>query len=258
MAQNEYESRTRENTTTYQQSIQKEVDAVMLEAERKKRRRDLDRQIQTLAERAIVFEDQYGINDYRTQIMTIFLEVTLQMKSAIDLLNDVGVALQCIGQAIGCIDDVLNLQQEILDSSLEQRYGFFERMKRRRKIRRAMRNNAARMQQMADMLVGSQKMAMSVVSALRKSCVRMQATAEKNFAKQNKREEKLRAAGKADNQPSLAKKLMDDLRAKDGNGGSAPTANGGGSSGPAPSAPSNSDTGSSQGGSTSSDISDII
>lgn len=252
MAKNESESRMR-STAEYQESITKEVDAAMLELERKKRRRELDRQINTLAERAIVFEDQYGSEDYRTQIMVMFLDVTLQMKSAIDLLSDVGVALQCIGQAIGCIDDVLNMQQEMLSGSLQQKYGFFERQRRKRQLRRAMRNNTARMQQMCDMLVGSQKMAMSVVNALRKSLVKMKATAEKNFSKQNKRQAKTSDMG---DQPSLAKTLMDNLRAQDGNGGG--NGSNGGNSGNAGGSTGSNGSGNGSSSSGGVDINDII
>lgn len=241
MARNESESKMRSNTE-YEQSINKEVDAAMLEMQRKKRRRELDRQVNTLAERAIYFEDQYGSEDYRTQIMVMFLDVTLQMKSAIDLLSDVGVALQCIGQAIGCIDDVLNMQQEMLSGSLEQKYGFRERAKRRRQLKRAMNNNTARMQQMCEMLVGSQKMAMSVVNALRKSLVKMKATTEKNFEKQNKRQQ---GAAGAQQEASLAKKLMDELRGNEGGAGGSSTPSASGSS-----------SGSSSGGTD--DISDIL
>ena len=214
MARNE-ENRLRESRGSYQEALDRQVDAVMREAERKKRLKEFDRQVNTLAERAIVFEDRYGVDDYRTQLMTMFLEVTLQMKSVIDLLNDVGVALQCIGQAIGCVDDILNLQQEILEGSLGQKYGFWERLRRKRRLRRAIRNNVARMTQMADMLIGSQKMAMSIVTSLQKSCVKMKAMSEKSFAKQNKRNG---GASASSNEGSLAKKLMDEMRASRGDG----------------------------------------
>lgn len=199
---------------------EKEVRDTMLQLERQKKRKKLDDQIKTLAERAIAFEDQYGFEDDRTQIMVMFLDVTLEMKSAIDLLSDVGIALQCIGQAIGCLDDVLSMQEEMLDGTLEHKYGFWERLRRKRKLRRAMRNNAARMQQMCDMLVGSQQMALSMVAALRKSAAKMKAATSKNFAKQKKQEEKRRAANPQEQpQESLAKKLMDQMRGNSGNGG---------------------------------------
>ena len=260
MAQQENDNRMREGTEAYKQSIQREVDSVMMEAERQKKLQTLDRQINTLAERALAFEDQYGADDYRTQIMTIFLEVTLEMKSTIDLLSDVGVALQCIGQAIGCIDDVLNMQQEFLNVSLEQKYGFFERMRRKRKMRKAMRNNVARMQQMAEMLIGSQKMAMSVVSALRSSCVKMKAVAEKNFQKQAKRDQKMKSQDGASAQPSLARKLMDEMRAKqNGNGaGSGSGSGSGGGTGNGAGASTTSGPAGNGGSSSTDDISDIL
>ena len=245
MANNDNQLRTLPSVESMQNEVINDVDSGMAEMQRKRKRRELDAQINKLVERAIAFEDMYGSEDYRTQIMEMFLDVTLEMKSAIDLLTDVGTALQCIGQAIGCIDDVLNMQQDILSGSLEQKYGFIERIRRRRKLRQAIRNNQSRMQQLCDMIVGSQKMAMSVVNALRKSLVKMKATTEKSFAKQRRNSGK-KNAGTATEQPSLARKLMTEVRAQKG-GGTGAT---GGAAPSAPSAPSGSTTGGT--GSTSS------
>lgn len=203
-----------------QSNIEEQNKQVMLNAERKKKRRELDRRIMQLCQRAISFEDQYGEEDYRTQILITFLDVTMQMKSVIDLLNDVGFAMQCIGQAIDCVDDVLNMQQEVLAATMSQKYGFWERMRRKRQVRRAIRNNAARMNQMCEMLVSSQRIALEMVNSLKTVSVRMKTMSQKGFAKQSKKNKGV--APEQEN--SYAKKLMADMRASSApkNAGNAP------------------------------------
>lgn len=199
------------DVSMYEEQTDTQTESVMREVERKKKRKELDRQIELLCNRAVKFEDEYGPTNYRTQILVTFLDVTLQMKTAIDLLNDVGVALQCIGQAITCVDDVLNMQQEILEGTLTQKYGFWERLKRKRRLNRAIRNNAARMRQMCDMLIGSLNMVQGMTKSLCKVSVRMKTMSERSLAKQGKNVK----SGKGDGSAELnseAKKYMAQYR----------------------------------------------
>lgn len=184
---------------------------VLQEVKRRQKLKELDGRVNQLCERAILFENQYGEDDYRTQILVTFLDVTLQMKSVIDVLDNVGFALECIGQAIGCVDDVLTMQEEIIAGTLDRKYGFFARMKRKRMMRRAIRNNAHRMQQMCDNLVGSQKMALELVKSLKKSSLRMQTMSQKNFSKFNKKSKGDKAPEDANAQ---AKQRMAQMRAE--------------------------------------------
>ena len=198
-------------------ALKAEVQKQMLEIKRQERLAQFDQQVINLGMVANKFEEKYGTEDYRTQIMAMFLDLALQMKEVIELISGVQTAMQCIGQAIDCVDDLLNMQEEMLEGSLAQNYGLFERMKRKRKINRAMRNNRNRMKQMCASIEGGQKMALDMVNALRKSCGRMKLSTEKSFAKQKKSDSKggTNISGDSAITPA-ARKFMDDLRAQNG------------------------------------------
>lgn len=262
MANNDVQSRMLSNEGLKQQ-LENNVETVMRDAERQQRRQQFDQQVQLLGERALAFKEQYGIDSEFTQIMMTFLQLTLEVKSTIDLLNDIGIALQCIGQAMSCIDDVLNVFQEVLDFSMGTRYGFWERMRRRRKLRRAMRNNTARMKQTVDMLVGSQNLAMSMIGSLRTAMDKMRTVTQRNFAREKRRRDKQGNTAPGE-ELGLAMKFMNDLEAQqnggdasgttDGNGGG--TGNAGGST-PSPSTGSGNNGSSGGNGSDSGETRDI-
>lgn len=202
-----------------------------------------------LADRAADFLLKYGKDDYRTQIMITFLDVALQMEDAINLTHDMGMAMGCITEAIGCMDDILKINGLQIQSTLAVNYGFFARWKRKRELNKAVRNNAGRMKQICDTLVGNQEMAQAIVNSLRKSSVKMQNMMQKNAEKQRKIEKKANpaAAGK----PSAAESMVTELaRSRAGEESSGGSVNGGVTGGAtAPDAPA--------GGSGTVDISDI-
>ena len=186
-----------------------------------------------LANRAAEFIIKYGKDDYRSQIMITFLDVALQMEDAINLTNDVGTAMGCITEAIGCMDDILQTNEFQIESTLSVKHGFFERWKRKRKLQRAIRNNAGRMKQICDTLVGNQEMAQAIVNSLQKSSIKMQIMMQKNAEKQKKREIKRNTS--AGSKPSAAEALVDEIvRAKSESGDEGAPAP---AAGTAPSAP---------------------
>lgn len=162
-----------------------------------------------LANRAAEFIIKYGKDDYRSQIMITFLDVALQMEDAINLTNDVGVAMGCITEAIGCMDDILLTNEFQIESTLSTKHGFFARRARKKKLQKAISNNAGRMKQICDTLVGNQEMAQAIVNSLKKSSIQMQSMMQKNAEKQKKLERKQNPAAAA--QPSPAESLVDEI-----------------------------------------------
>lgn len=162
-----------------------------------------------LADRAAEFIIKYGKEDYRSQIMITFLDVALQMEDAINLCNDVGTAMGCITEAIGCMDDILLTNEFQIEGTLSTKYGFFARRARKKKLQKAIKNNAGRMKQICDTLVGNQEMAQSIVNSLKKSSIQMQEMMQKNAAKQKKIEIKRNPS--AATQPSPAESLVDEI-----------------------------------------------
>ncbi len=240
----------------YDDPMQRQVSDTAREAQCRQKRRELDARVQTLCAKAIEYEDKFGKDNFRTMILVTTLEVVLQMKDAIDLLSDVGIALQCIGQAIGCVDEAFKLQQDVLDSTLNTKYGFMARMKTRRKIKKAMRNNVNRMKQMVDMVVGVQSIGFSLIESLRKMGVKMKKLANKGFAKGTKG----MAAG-GESGFGNAERLMAEVRAgsSDGSaGGSGSGSTGAGGSGAGSTGSGSGGSSRPSGGSGVPDIGDIV
>ena len=211
-----------------EEQINARLDEVRRRQEEKRREKAIEASKDKLADRAAEFIIKYGKEDYRSQIMLTFLDVALQMEDAINLTHDVGTAMGCITEAIGCMDDLLLTNELPIDGTLTTKHGFFARWKRKRKLQKAIRNNAGRMKQICDTLVGNQEMAQAIVNSLKKSSIKMQIMMQKNAEKQRKRELKYNPAARTT--PSAAETLVDELvRAKaeentDSPASSAPTA----------------------------------
>lgn len=203
-----------------EEQINARLDEVRCRQEEKRREKAIEASKATfkakkdkLANRAAEFIIKYGKEDYRSQIMLTFLDVALQMEDAINLTHDVGTAMGCITEAIGCMDDILLTNELQIDGTLTTKHGFFARWKRKRKLQKAIRNNAGRMKQICDTLVGNQEMAQAIVNSLKKSSIKMQIMMQKNAEKQRKRELKYNPAARTT--PSAAETLVDELvRAK--------------------------------------------
>ena len=182
--------------------LEKRVDAQYEQAmnkirqEQNKKRMEQDKQQflakqQELAETAAEVIMEYGRENYLSQILMTFLDVSIQMEGAIKTMQAVEKAMTCIGQAMNCMDSILDSYKLILEGSMEHKYGFWQRRKNKRQLKKAISNNVGRMMQICDSLVGSQELALSVATSLEKASRKMQAAMEKNQKKQAKRQAKL-------------------------------------------------------------------
>lgn len=182
--------------------LEKRVDAQYEQAmnkikqEQNKKRMEQDKQQflakqQELAETAAEVVMEYGRENYLSQILMTFLDVSIQMEGAIKTMQAVEKAMTCIGQAMNCMDSILDSYKLILEGSMEHKYGFFQRRKNKRQLKKAISNNVGRMMQICDSLVGSQELALSVATSLEKASRKMQATMQRNQQKQAKRQAKM-------------------------------------------------------------------
>lgn len=210
------EQKQRDILDEEEQEINAKVEEVRRKQEEKRREKAVEvsknnfkAKKEKLANRAAEFVIKYGKEDYRSQIMLTFLDVALQMEDAINLTHDVGTAMGCITEAITCMDDILTTNEFQIEGTVAVKYGFFARRKRKKQLRKAIRNNAGRMKQICDTLVGNQEMAQSIVNSLKKSSMKMQRMMQKNAEKQKKREIKYNPA--AASSPSQAELLVDGI-----------------------------------------------
>lgn len=211
--------------------LRQEAEKLRLERERKQKMQEYDGKIMGLAEKTIEFIETYGEEDFRPQMLLSFLDVALEMKDVIKMLDGINVAMSCIFEAISFIDTAINFDTALQEGALEQSYGFFARWKRKRRMRRVIRNNQNRMNVAIDNILGQQKMAQDISESLRASCTRMRLTMNKRDEKRKKQEEKKIAQGKATPAPagpSKAQALIAELMKARGAGqesgaGSAPS-----------------------------------
>ncbi|MDE6293347.1 MAG: hypothetical protein K2L88_01845 [Clostridiales bacterium] len=210
--------------------LDEKVDADRKEQEIAEKRRKFSERRQELEDRAVQLTLERGREDYLTQMLTMFLDVTIQMEDLISTLNDVSKAMLCITEAMTCMDSILETTYEALDETTKVSHSWRERRKKKKKIQRAMRNNEGRMIEIVNMLESTHKMAFGMQSTFQKSTARMQAKLAKQAAKQRKIQEKQRKNnGGVEPMPSRAQQLIDKRvsEASDGNGagggeGSAP------------------------------------
>lgn len=191
-------------------ALDEKTDSDRRAREIQEKRQRFSQRRQELEDRAVQLTLERGREDYLTQMLTMFLDVTIQMEDMINTLNDVSKAMQCITEAMTCMDSILDTTYEALDETTKSNHGWRERWKKKKKIKRAMRNNEGRMIEIVNMLESTHKMAFGMQNSFQKSTVRMQAKLAKQAEKQRKMQEKQRKNnGGVEPMPSKAQQLID-------------------------------------------------
>ena len=194
-----------------------------------------------LAEQVAEFEEQD--NPMASMMMTM-LDVVIQMESTINMINGVNVAFDCISQALGCIDGLIDFNQGIFAESLTHNYGFFARLKRKREQRKAIRNNASRIKQVCDNIQATLDMAQDMSASMSELSTRVAIMMNKSAVKQEKRRKKqLKNAGitaPTVQGSAAARALVDGVKARKAGGDDAPTSSFSGASSVTPTSASSS------------------
>lgn len=191
-------------------ALDEKTDADRRAREIQQKREKFSQRRQELEDRAVQLTLERGREDYLTQMLTMFLDVTIQMEDMINTLTDVSKAMQCITEAMTCMDSILETTYEALDETTATNHGWRERRKKKKKIKRAMRNNEGRMIEIVNMLESTHKMAYGMQNSFQKSTARMQAKLAKQAEKQRKIQAKQRKnSGGAEPMPSRAQQLID-------------------------------------------------
>lgn len=146
-----------------------------------KKRLEFDRKVNSIADKIIDLQERQA-DESLIEMLTTFLDAALRMKDVEMTLSAITDALGCITDVVGIIDDVLDNSMDMFAGSLEHNYGFRERWKRRRTMKKAMRNMRNRMKGIVDTVNNSLKMANQVVGETQK----MASTMSKQRAKKKK------------------------------------------------------------------------
>ena len=171
--------------TTY--DFTTEIDRELQERQLQERMVKLDQRMESVLTKYLEFEATYGENDYRTTLMKSVLETAVAMRDIINTLSGIKEAFSYMFEAMDIVDLTFNIFQEGLLSSTKTSYGFFARMKQKRQIKKAIRNNVNRMNQITTMMGAMQNIADTTILAIAKSSRKMQTAMTKRNKKLNKK-----------------------------------------------------------------------
>ena len=187
-----------------------------------------DEQVKTLAMQVAETTLDYGEDHYLTHMMVMFLEMAVQMQETIKVMTASQEAILTIQKAMGVVKSALNFNMQVAEFLTEQPMGFFARLRRSRKMRKANRNTVNSIITVFKEVMNYSKMAQNMAEAMRSVSESMQRSTARARKRQMKRQAKMSgkaAASGAPAAPSPVQALIDhavaELKAKRG-GGSAP------------------------------------
>lgn len=153
---------------------------------RAERSQQFDKRIEGLANQAVDRMLEYGEEDYLTQMLTTFLDLAIQLKETMKSLSAINLAMECLDDAVKFMDDSMKSDEELMQGWRAENYGFFARLKKKREMKKAIRNNVGRMQMTVDGLMLKYQMATDITVALQNAMGKMTAKMKKQRAKKKK------------------------------------------------------------------------
>lgn len=184
------------------------------ERECKQKKVDIDKKIADLAEKTVDFIMDYGKEDFRSELMMSFLDVALEMRETIEMMSAINIAMSCIFSTIEFIDEAINFDQELQEASLNNKYGFFARLKNKRRLKKVIKNNQNRINVAIDNILGQKQMAEYISESLRKAVMKMKISIGKQNEKRAKQAAKKNLPSKgttAFGGESKASKLIEEI-----------------------------------------------
>ena len=170
-----------------------ELDTIVTEEEKKENERlraeraqKFDERIVGLANQAVDRMLEYGEEDYLTQMLTTFLDLAIQLKETMKSLSAINLAMECLDDAVRFMDDSMKSDEELMRGWRAENYGFFARLKKKREMKKAIRNNVGRMQMTVDGLMLKYQMATDITTALQSAMTKMTGKMKKQRAKKKK------------------------------------------------------------------------
>lgn len=185
------------------ESMTREMKTYQQELTMKTAKEHFDAKITQLADLALEYGRERGEQDPVTQLLVAFLDVAMEMKDLMKTAESVTVAMQCVEEAISFLDETNTMSNQMLESTVRQKYTFWARMKQRRLHRRAMRNHRNRMKAFAEGLQAKYDMAQEMVKSMKRFATDLQ----KSFNK--KKRGKKGAAPAAGMSPRVANFLQE-------------------------------------------------
>ncbi len=212
------------------------IEAGMQQKERERKMQAFDQKLADLADKIDVTIAKHGQDYFMVDILTMFLDVSIKMKEVMDMMESMNMVMELIGDATTFIDESMQLQDNIMQNTMEVKHNLWTRITTYFRTKAIIRNNVNRVNSMARSILTKYQMATQMVSALqgvsgqlRKMTTKMNKASAKKNAKKKGDEYSSGAAQYTD-----AQKFLEERRAAKGES-PAPAAPRSSSSGAAPS-----------------------
>lgn len=182
--------KTQQKSAT-QEAVEKELEKQKLEQKKNK----FAESQEELKMKMFNFAEKYGVEDYRTQLMMEFYDVSIQLQESIETIESIVSVTNMFGEAIGFFDQALSVFDNFYSESLTKTYGPFYRIKEYFKRKRAEKNLVNRMNSLTRSISFVQNMSTTMVSTIRTSVDQMKLNMIKNQKKREEEAKKLEAKG---------------------------------------------------------------
>lgn len=168
-----------ERVTNAMNDFDSEIKKKERERELQKKRESFGVKIDTLADRVINYmqDPQYGPDHFLTKLMKNCLAIAISVKELTENLTAIYGAMDTVTDAIGLIDDLVNLDGGQMEALVGTEYTVFSRFKAWRTARKARRNQKRRMK----MVVSNIKLKLDIANDMLVSMGRMAVDMEKMF-----------------------------------------------------------------------------
>ena len=116
-------------------SIEKELEIRQMAREKERKEQHFEEGLSKLVDKVIEEElkaqQNQGQQTIIGEVLMTFLDVALEMKEMMKTMQAINVAMECLGDAIGFLDQALEFDNQLISNSLEVKYGFFQRWKQK-------------------------------------------------------------------------------------------------------------------------------
>ena len=152
-----------EEIASEHQQMQKEK----LAREKEQRKIDFRAKQDQLLNQLIELEQEYGPDYYLVEMLSTFYEASVEMENVMKSMESVNMAMECVTEALSFLDATIQFDQQLMDQSNKQNYGFWARMRMKSQMRKTRRNNIGRMKAMVSGLMFKYKMMTDMVKSLK-------------------------------------------------------------------------------------------
>lgn len=143
-----------------------EVEKKLNSTKRKQQMRAYDNKLDELADTIERMSEKHGQDYFMVEILTMFLDVSIKMKEVMEMMNSMNMVMELFGDAVGFIDQSMQLQSDIMQDTAAVKYNFWTKITSHFRNRMIIRNNINRLNAMSKNILVKYQMANDMVGAL--------------------------------------------------------------------------------------------